>query len=459
MCKRYRSMEYLQAVHRGHEMRKPTHDIFNTHTMVELIAKGTCILVLLLLGLVTVSYLYLAGQKVLGTLAILCLAGVYSGFTLYLARTKHFIIAAWMLVGFYLLIASGVLYMWGINTPFGLLLLNLVVAMAGVMLGARYVLATTGIAAVILLISQAFFELKFTHPSYHELATRPYFGDALGYIAVLGIIALISWLSRNRLEQSLDRALRAEKALEKEKRLLASRLERRTRELRLAQVEEMRQLYRFAELGQTSAAILHELANHLTVVMLSIDDLEQQHRQSREIASAKESIAYIEKIVLQIKEQVASSRKQTLFNAVSLVRESVDALQPRAERSRIALTLDTTNHNRIMVHGDSLQFTQAVTIVVTNAIEAFVNQQVAPKTIQIVVSSEKATLLVQVIDNGPGIAKRHLKHLFKPHKSMKSSGMGIGLFIARQMLELQFGGSLTYRRVQSKTIFTLSLPL
>ena len=72
----------------------------------------------------------------------------------------------------------------------------------------------------------------------------------------------------------------AEDELRIEKSLLAVRLEKRTQKLQAAQLKEMQQLYRFAELGQLSTALLHDLANHLTVLTIDIEDIhKKQHSQ------------------------------------------------------------------------------------------------------------------------------------------------------------------------------------
>src|SRR4051812_21420069 len=100
------------------------------------------------------------------------------------------------------------------------------------------------------------------------------FGDVLAYCVGFGMLALVSWLYNREMERSLRQAQGAEAALLQQKATLEVEVEKRTEELRQAQLEEMQQMYRFAELGQLGVTLLHGLANHLTALTLEIEGLD-----------------------------------------------------------------------------------------------------------------------------------------------------------------------------------------
>lgn len=68
-------------------------------------------------------------------------------------------------------------------------------------------------------------------------------------------------------------------------------------------------------------------------------------------------------------------------------------------------------------------------------------------------------ITITVEDNGPGISPEKQAELFKPfmHGYASQGGMGIGLYTAHQMAQLH-KGSLTYKRTDDTTLFTLTLP-
>ncbi len=65
---------------------------------------------------------------------------------------------------------------------------------------------------------------------------------------------------------------------------------------------------------------------------------------------------------------------------------------------------------------------------------------------------------IQIADSGPGVPAEMLDSIFRPYVSMKSEGRGLGLFIARQLLEID-GGTLTVRESQQgkNSIFVIDL--
>ncbi|CAG1022369.1 partial Sporulation kinase D, partial [Methylococcales bacterium] len=63
---------------------------------------------------------------------------------------------------------------------------------------------------------------------------------------------------------------------------------------------------------------------------------------------------------------------------------------------------------------------------------------------------------VRVIDNGPGIDQEGLLHLFEPFFTTSRQGTGLGLYISRELAELN-QAQLIYAKFHGKTCFTLSL--
>jgi len=68
-------------------------------------------------------------------------------------------------------------------------------------------------------------------------------------------------------------------------------------------------------------------------------------------------------------------------------------------------------------------------------------------------------VLVGVTDAGGGIARKNLGRLFEAFYTTKPSGLGLGLYISRAVVE-QHGGSIEVRsRLGEGSVFTVRLPL
>lgn len=415
-------------------------------SMTQLIARGTCVVVVAFLVLLLISFFIAGNHGVADRFFVAICASVFCGVVVYLARSRYYMVSAWLIIGFYLMFAAGIFMAWGINTPLGVLLLGFTIVLAGVMLGPFATIATTLLAIFELFVSQFLYVAGILEPNYKILATAPSYGDAFGYALILLIAALVSWLSRRQLERSLQRAIVAEGELVNEKKLLARRLAERTRELKNAQLEEMQQLYHFAELGQASTTILHELANHLTVLMLSIDELPTKRRDGG-ISQAKESIKALDDMITQARKRLVIDSSARIFSLEKVIEEVIDDLRGIALRSGIVVKLDPAESKKeLTTYGDPLYLTQIMRILINNSIEAHERRGSKNKYISVSLSEVGRIIKISVVDNGSGIEPSMKGQLFKVHKSKKSSGMGIGLYIAKELAEFHFQGGLTYNK-------------
>ncbi|HEX8244970.1 MAG TPA: HAMP domain-containing sensor histidine kinase, partial [Longimicrobium sp.] len=78
---------------------------------------------------------------------------------------------------------------------------------------------------------------------------------------------------------------------------------------------------------------------------------------------------------------------------------------------------------------------------------------------EVSVQRDAGHAVVQIADNGPGIAPDKLERIFQPFVSTKGKGMGLGLAICREIVE-SHGGRIEVESAEGQgTTFTLRLPL
>jgi two-component system nitrogen regulation sensor histidine kinase NtrY len=88
-----------------------------------------------------------------------------------------------------------------------------------------------------------------------------------------------------------------------------------------------------------------------------------------------------------------------------------------------------------------------------NAIEALAETE--NPTLQLIGSYDETSIKVEVIDNGSGIIKEALEHIFVPFYTTKRSGSGIGLSLSRQIMQMHNGSITVESEPDVKTCFTL----
>ncbi|HEX7963889.1 MAG TPA: ATP-binding protein [Candidatus Saccharimonadales bacterium] len=372
------------------------------------------------------------------------------------ARRGHYHLPAYFVIALYTLLAVGVAWRWGVTFPPAILLFALVIMVAGTVLGASFPLyASAGVIALAVLITSA--ENKGSIKPDIRWTQSPFdMVVVIGVCLIFVIIALISWLFNEQTERSLKRARRAEAALRRQRDLLEETVEHRTRELQTAQLEKVQQMYRFAELGQLSTALMHDLANHLTTLSLDIEGLEEQNR-SRMLTRAKRSIRYIDDMVAGVRDQLHGKAQVRPFGIGSEIDEIVNLMQHRARTAGVRIVWEAPQDKRsLRVRGEPIRFRQLMANLVGNAIDAYLPENTERREVLITAENTAGQVVVTITDWGRGISKEDRDKLFEPLYSTKKTGMGMGLFIAKQIAE-EYGGSLSLDSDAKHTAFVVKL--
>ncbi len=111
-----------------------------------------------------------------------------------------------------------------------------------------------------------------------------------------------------------------------------------------------------------------------------------------------------------------------------------------------------------MATGDPVLIEWALEVVVKNAVDALSGRG---GRIELDVETADSMGRVSVRDDGPGVAPEMQRQLFEPGISNKTGGWGIGLALARRIVEQQHGGRVAFRPgAQGKgAVFVLEFPL
>lgn len=392
-------------------------------------------------------------QLIVSGAAIVCVGGIYI-----LWRRRMYWLTARLLVIFYTLMAIAITSVWGTGTPFGILLLGLVIILAGILLGAKYAFRTAIIASLVLFVVQ----IAANQGIYisHLLFSAPEsgLGDVFSYTLLFIMIALVAWLFSKQSDYALYKAREAERALIEEKELLTTRVKERTLELQATQVEEMQNLYRFAELGQLSTALLHDLANHLTALTLDIEDLHDT-KYSKPVQRARQNIRYLDSMISQVHKQLEGNCNVKRFNVATKVKDMIRLNEQRAVNHSVIVNAPRIiDRKPYFIKGDLVRFNQVATILIANAIDAYedVSRQ-DNRTVKVSLTHTESAITLVVEDWGKGIPEEKRETIFQPFYSTKDHGMGVGLFIARRTIEEHFNGTLILDNT-GHTRFILTIP-
>jgi signal transduction histidine kinase len=351
---------------------------------------------------------------------------------------------------------------WGISLPAALLFSCITIVLSGMLLDPGKTLYMAAILIGALFVLQTGFEHGTYHPDLSWSARSSNYGDVVGYGALFAMLALVSWLFGREIVRSFERAEQAEAGLLQEKLLLETRVIERTAKLRVMQLEKVQQLHRFAELGQLSTAMMHELANRLTSLSLDIETLHGQ-QQSDALQRAQTTLRYIDTMTRNVSKRLHGLPVQRPFDVTEHTKKVIKSLDRKSAELGVDIQLDvlpTAEGSKSF--GDSVQFAQVMSIVLTNALESYdglPDQNKHPRTVLVEIAAPKQQVVIRIVDHGRGIAEDQRHLLFKPFNSNKKQSMGVGLYIAKTILKTHFNGEIRLDKSTEQTEFVVILPI
>ena len=166
------------------------------------------------------------------------------------------------------------------------------------------------------------------------------------------------------------------------------------------------------------------------------------------------------------------SRSKGLIKFIDAYREYTSLPQPRmktvrlqsliekvAQLMRIELKKTTIDFSYsceseyLTIQADEEMIEQVLINLVKNAIESLSN--VPDGRIELHGKYSESVVLIDVVDNGPGIIREALDRIFVPFFTTKKTGSGIGLSLSRQIMQMHNGNLSVTSTPHVQTVFTL----
>lgn len=210
--------------------------------------------------------------------------------------------------------------------------------------------------------------------------------------------------------------------------------------------------------------IAHEIKNPLTPMKLNIQYLQRAKEEGKEhyddffkrvTKNLIEQIDTLSGIATEFSNfaQIPKARNE-VFNLIEVLQNVCSLFEPN---QNLTITLEMNHHTQIMVFIDKEQFSRAFLNLVKNGIQAIPADQKGE--ILITLQTSKSTAQIQISDNGTGISQKAQENLFQPNFTTKTSGMGLGLSIVKNIVD-NFGGKIGYTtEINKGTTFFVEIPL
>lgn len=370
---------------------------------------------------------------------------------------------AYAFVGILSLSAYGMSMYWGVDVPQSLLVYALSITVCGMLFGTSGITVLFFTHALFLLILaplQAHHILEYHNSWRLEFVS---FTDGVAIVVMLMVISLASFIFNKQIELADEESKRYAEQLLTERNLLEKEVLRRTEQLRTAHLDRIFHLYRLAELGKSSAGLLHDIAQPVTAAFLALDDINQVSRSKtikNQLKITNQALSNIEQYIVAARQQVNNHSKLEPINMKNIITQNCLLFQHQLKKLHIRLSVHC--HPRLTYSADPVHFAPILGNLLTNAIDACSSVSVEKRAILVEVRKDKAKITIEISDTGSGIDPNHLPHIFEPFYSTKdpTRGIGLGLAQVKNLVTESMNGEVSVRSdLATGTTFSISLPI
>jgi signal transduction histidine kinase len=202
---------------------------------------------------------------------------------------------------------------------------------------------------------------------------------------------------------------------------------------------------RLAVVGEMASTVAHGLRNPLAAIrscaeLVSEDAIPDESRRTvQDIIDQVDRLeAWIRSFLIRTREDPRG--EQEVASVEKVVRQCIENFRPQMEKRGIHVQIEEAV-SPMQVSASAAELEQVMSSIIANGIEAMndggtltVGWQAAPG----------GRVSIRIADTGPGISSEQMEKIFVPFETSKSSGLGIGLALARRIAE-RLGGTLDLR--------------
>ena len=231
---------------------------------------------------------------------------------------------------------------------------------------------------------------------------------------------------------------------------------------RLAQEQMLLRQCRMASMGEMIDSIAHQWRQplmNINAILLNIDRVSEGKHQkylTRKINELSDLTTHMSQTIEDFRGLFAPKKQKQQFDAHTTLRMVLKLMSGTLKE----VDIQVQNPYRVSIYGYKNELIQVLIILLDNAKEALETREINKKKIYITIHEKSDTLWLEINDNARGIALEHLEKIFNPYYTTKnkSGGTGLGLYIAKIIIEHNMGGGLYAANTAEGACFTLKIP-
>jgi len=235
---------------------------------------------------------------------------------------------------------------------------------------------------------------------------------------------------------------------------------------RVEQEQMLLRQYRMANMGEMLDSIAHQWRQplmHINSVLLNMESaLEAEYIQEGRKGYFEKKIDEVSNLTKHMSQTIEDFRG--LFQVGKELKEFTlkglfDDVQALLKNNLNDIRVECTYKDNVSVLSYRSELIQVIIIILSNSIEALRDRKITNKEITISAHSSNNSAIISIEDNAEGIKLDNIDIIFDPYYTAKeqSGGTGLGLYIAKIIVEHNLGGKIVASNTSAGAKFTISL--
>lgn len=225
---------------------------------------------------------------------------------------------------------------------------------------------------------------------------------------------------------------------------------------------------RLANIGESVTNIshqwkqpLHELGIQLMLIENTLDNdsfTEKDKHDIKKITNKSHGILeFMADTVDVFGNLLKTDNKTTTFHPQKTIQKLLQLVNDNFKINGIKITSNLDEN--IQITGNPTELTHILLSIIINARDIIKERNISEPHLQINLYQSSNTIYIDIIDNAGGIKTAPVENIFKfGFSNKKTNESGIGLFIAKQLIEDKFGGEIHAENTDTGAVFKISIP-
>jgi signal transduction histidine kinase len=224
---------------------------------------------------------------------------------------------------------------------------------------------------------------------------------------------------------------------------------------------------KMAAMGEMVAAIAHQWRQPLNLVSLVVQDFAEmfdnpdttQEDISDTIYLCMNQINYMSQTINDFQNYLKPSNTEGRFDINETVQATIKLLGDKHLRENILTTLELVD-TPLLVTGLENEFKQVLLIILNNAMDAISEKEESGEVVIRTLQTDDGRVQVRVEDSAGGIPEGIIGKVFDNYfTTKKENGTGLGLYMAKNIVEEHMDGLITVTNGERGASFSITLPM